>query len=83
MASHGIVVTGISVGDAFTDLYYLERAAMFQVLARSTGGRLRTIAEPIQEKAAVQFSGERPRVADRHFAALRRMLDRDEPEYRQ
>ena len=82
MASHGIVVTGADVGEAFSDLYYLERAAMFQVLARSTGGTLRTISERVRVRARQQLASERPKVADRHFAALKRILDREEPEYR-
>jgi ribulose-5-phosphate 4-epimerase/fuculose-1-phosphate aldolase len=82
MASHGIVVIGGDVGEAFSDLYYLERAAMFQVLARSTGGTLRTISDRVRERARQQFADERPKVAVRHFAALKRILDREEPEYR-
>ena len=82
MASHGVVVTGPDVASAFTDLYYLERAAMFQVLARSTGGALRTIPEPVRRKAREQFAVDRPLLAERHFKALRRILDQEEPEYR-
>jgi len=82
MASHGVLVTGPDIASAFTDLYYLERAAMFQVLARSTGGKLRTIPEPVREKAREQFKVDRPLLTERHFGALRRMLDREEPGYR-
>ena len=82
MASHGILVTGRSVADAFSDLYYLERAAMFQVLARSTGGTLRDIDDTIVKRTAEQMAVELPKLADRHFSALRRILDREEPEYR-
>ena len=82
MASHGVVVTGASVAEAFTVLYYLERAAMFQVLARSTGGKLRTIDEAVQDHTADQLAGEIPALSDRHFTALRRILDREEPAYR-
>ena len=57
MASHGVLVTGPDVASAFTDLYYLERAATFQVLARSTGGKLRTIPASVREKAREQFRG--------------------------
>ena len=55
---------------------------MFQVLARSTGGALRTIPESVREKAREQFVVDRPLLAERHFKALRRMLDQEEPEYR-
>ena len=82
MASHGVVVTGATVAEAFTMLYYLERAAMFQVLARSTGGKLRTIADAVQDRTADQLTGEVPALSDRHFTALRRILDREEPAYR-
>lgn len=82
MASHGILVTGPTVADAFSDLYYLERAAMFQVLARSTGGTLRDIDDNVVKRTAEQMTTELPKLADRHFSALRRMLDREEPEYR-
>jgi ribulose-5-phosphate 4-epimerase/fuculose-1-phosphate aldolase len=82
LASHGVLVAGSSVAEAFNDLYYLERAAMFQVLARSTGGKLRTISDDVRARAREQFVVERAKVAERHFAALKRMLDVEEPEYR-
>ena len=82
MASHGVLVAGPDVGAAFTDLYYLERAATFQVLARSTGGKLRTIPEPVLRKTREQMAVDRPLLAERHFKALRRILDREEPQYR-
>ena len=82
MASHGIVVAGPTVADAFNDMYYLERASMFQVLARSQGGKLRTISDKVRAEARQQFSTEAPKIADRHFTALRRILDQTEPAYR-
>ncbi len=83
MASHGVVVIGPTVAEAFTDLYYLERAAMFQVLARSTGGALRAIPEAVRERTREQFAPQRPKLAERHFAAIRRILEKEQPEYLQ
>jgi ribulose-5-phosphate 4-epimerase/fuculose-1-phosphate aldolase len=82
MASHGVLAVGPSVAECFNDLYYLERAAQFQVLARATGGNLRTISQEVRDRVRQQMGAERVSVAQRHFAALRRMLDREEPEYR-
>ncbi len=82
MASHGVMAVGPSVAECFNDLYYLERAARFQILARSTGGKLRTISQDVRDRVRQQMGTERVMVADRHFAALRRMLDQEEPEYR-
>ncbi len=82
MASHGVLVTGPSVAEAFNDLYYLERAAMFQVLARSTGGSLRKVSDHVRATVKQQYAAERTKVAERHFTALKRILDREEPAYR-
>ena len=82
LASHGVVVTGTSIAQAFTDLYYLERASMFQVLARSTGGSLRTISGQVRETVKRQFSVDLPNLASRHFKALKRILDNEEEGYR-
>ncbi|NQV61261.1 MAG: aldolase [Alphaproteobacteria bacterium] len=82
MASHGVMAVGPSVAECFNDLYYLERAAQFQVLARSTGGKLRTISQDVRDRVRQQMGMELPKLADRHFTALRRMLDQEEPEYR-
>jgi len=82
LASHGVIVSGETVGGAFTDLYYLERAAQFQMIAKATGGALRTISDTVRNSVRQQFAEERPKLADRHFAALKRILDREEPEYR-
>ena len=82
MACHGVIVTGESMARAFTDLYYLERASMFQVLARSTGGNLRQISDSVREATRGQMNKELPLIGERHFSALRRILDREEPGYR-
>ena len=67
---------------AFTDLYYLERAAMAQVLATSGGHKLRRVPEEVQRRTAQQYAQELPGLSERLFGAYRRMLDREEPEYR-
>ncbi len=83
MAGHGVTVTAPTMKEAFTDMYYLERAAMFQVLALSTGKPLIEIPEDVIEKTAAQQQTELKIVADRYFTALKRMLARQEPDYLQ
>ncbi len=83
LASHGVIVTAPTVAEAFTDLYYLERASMFQVLAQSSGRELRRIEPAVVEKTRQQAVQELPRLADRYFSALKRILDKEEPEYRE
>jgi ribulose-5-phosphate 4-epimerase/fuculose-1-phosphate aldolase len=81
MAHHGVLVCGERMDYAFDDLYYLERSCMVQVLAQSTGKPLRTQPDEICAHAARQIGGGRQQ-AELHFAALKRLLDRDEPGWR-
>jgi ribulose-5-phosphate 4-epimerase/fuculose-1-phosphate aldolase len=81
LASHGVVVVGPSVAAAFDDLYYLERACTAQVLARSTGLPLRRLDPKMVADTARQMERELDQ-GERHFAALKRILDREEPDYR-
>jgi len=43
---------------------------------------LRSISEPLLAATKKQMGPELPLIADRHFKALKRILDREEPEYR-
>lgn len=79
MANHGVTVVGRSVAEAFDDLYYLEMACRNQVLALSTGGTLKTMPEEVVRKTAEQW--RETWEPETHFAALKRILDREEPEY--
>jgi ribulose-5-phosphate 4-epimerase/fuculose-1-phosphate aldolase len=78
LRNHGVIVSGPTVAQAYDDLYYLERAAMVQVLAMQTGRPLLTIDDALAEHTAKQMAGESQQ-ALLHFESLKRMLDRDEP----
>ena len=78
LANHGVIVTGNSIATAFDDLYYLERACMLQVLAMGTGKALRIVPERVAMMTGRQMA-EDSKQPELHFAALKRMLDRDEP----
>ena len=78
LANHGVIVCGNSVATAYDDLYYLERACMLQFLAASTGRPLKIIKEDVVQKTAKQIAGESQQ-ALMHFAALKRILDREDP----
>ena len=80
LANHGVVVVGPNVAEAFDDLYYLERAAMFQVLAQSTGKPYRKISPRVVDMTVEQMVGE-AETAILHFEALKRILNKEEPDY--
>jgi ribulose-5-phosphate 4-epimerase/fuculose-1-phosphate aldolase len=81
LASHGVIVVGPSVAEAFDLLYYLERACRLQVLARSMGGKLRAVRPAVARDAYRMMLADAPKYAGAHFAALKRILDREEPDY--
>lgn len=80
LASHGIIVTHRTIAEAYDDLYYLERACEVQVIARQTGLPLRRLPEDVLHATEEQFEGDR-QSAPLHFEALKRILDREEPDY--
>ena len=83
MGNHGVMVGGGDVAKTYDDLYYLERAAMVQILAMSTGRPLQPIPPEMEAEAVSQLTRDnRYRYALEHFAAIKRILDRSEPDYR-
>jgi ribulose-5-phosphate 4-epimerase/fuculose-1-phosphate aldolase len=86
MASHGVATVGTSVAEAYDLLYYTERVAQVQLLAMSSGRQLKFLPEDVIEatlaayRKGESYGGHPP--CDWHFAALKRMLDKREPDYR-
>jgi ribulose-5-phosphate 4-epimerase/fuculose-1-phosphate aldolase len=85
LANHGVLVVADDLSVAFERLYFLERAAEAQILALSTGRKLRPIPQAVVRRTAAQFAasgdvGGKPRPL-LHFEALKRQLDRHEPDY--
>ena len=67
---------------ALDDLYFLERACELQVLAMSTGKPLKKVSPNMAAHASAGFgrnngSGH----GEAHFAALKRLLDAEQPGY--
>ena len=73
LANHGVIVAGATVAHAYDALYYLERAAMHQVIAQSTGRPLAPVRPELAARVAAQVQGEREQ-SDLFFEALRRLL---------
>jgi len=82
LANHGVITAAASPARAFELLYYLERACQFQILAEAGGQPLRPISKSVLEAAARQDDPEPWGHAEKHFAALKRILDREEPDYK-
>jgi ribulose-5-phosphate 4-epimerase/fuculose-1-phosphate aldolase len=83
LRNHGTLALGSSVADAFTKMYFLERACSMQVRALAAGrDRLVVPADEVIAKTASQGMTGLDFVAN-HLAwpALRRMLDRKDATY--
>ncbi|HET8920714.1 MAG TPA: class II aldolase/adducin family protein [Xanthobacteraceae bacterium] len=87
MANHGVTTLGSTVAEAYDRLYYLERAAQVQIYAMWTGQPLKRLPATVVERtkrdiAGAKFYYDGPNPAQRHFDALKRVLNRTEPDYK-
>ena len=81
LANHGVIVVGKSVAEAFDLMYYLERACRLQVLALSTGRKLRPVSSEVARATYALLLEQNTVYSEAHFGALKRLLDREEPDY--
>ena len=81
MQNHGVTTFGASVAEAWDELYHLERAARTMVLAYSTGQPLAVMDDALAEETAQGWEqgGDERRA---HFDEMKRILDREEPDYK-
>jgi ribulose-5-phosphate 4-epimerase/fuculose-1-phosphate aldolase len=81
MANHGVTVIGRNVAEAFHDLYFLERSCQVQLLAMQSGKPLKLVPTQIAQSTFAGSDGGES--AMKHFDAMKRILDREEPDYAQ
>ena len=78
--------TGATVAEAYDKLYYIERAAQVQIYAMWTGQRLKQLPTPVVEKTKRDYMDDHlykgPSPSQRHFDALKRILDRQDESYK-
>jgi ribulose-5-phosphate 4-epimerase/fuculose-1-phosphate aldolase len=80
MGNHGILVTADTVGEAFDDIYTLERACQVLVQAYSTGRPLKVLPDEVAESTAQDWE----QITDfsiAHFEEMKRVLDDEDPSY--
>jgi ribulose-5-phosphate 4-epimerase/fuculose-1-phosphate aldolase len=86
MANHGVATVGRTIAEAYDRLYYLERAAQVQLYAMWTGRPLKHLPPTVVDRTVAEFRGVRTyggrSPAVWHFEALKRILDRKEPDYK-
>ena len=78
MRNHGALVVGPSVAAAYLDVYQLERACMYQLLALAGGGAMQLIPEDVASASSQQA---RDGFNNEHFEGMRRWIEAVEPDY--
>jgi ribulose-5-phosphate 4-epimerase/fuculose-1-phosphate aldolase len=84
LRNHGLLAAGMSVPAAFSALWTLQRACEIQLAAQQTGLPLREVSvAAAKQSTAESFQlGGRPDRGQELFAAMQRLVDRDDPDYR-
>lgn len=80
MGNHGVLVVADTVGQAFDQLYYLERACQTLAIAYSTGQPLKIMTDEVAEKTAREWE-DYGGMDEAHFEEMKRILDQEDPSY--
>lgn len=80
MGNHGVLIVAKTVGEAFDDLYTIERACQVLVLAYATGQPLNVLPDDIAEKTARHWDNI-PNFCIAHFEEMKGFLDEEDPSY--
>ncbi|KFM81080.1 Adducin-related protein, partial [Stegodyphus mimosarum] len=81
MCNHGVMTVAQSIAIAFDNMYYLERAAMIQVLAHNTQKTLREIEPEIVDLTSKQIWSCLDKYAESHLNVMIRRLRTISPEF--
>ena len=80
MGNHGVLTAAKTVAQAFDDLFYFERSCETLIGAYQTGKKLHLASHEVATKTAQQW--EKYDASDLHFDALKRILDKEEVDYK-
>jgi len=80
MGNHGVLTAARTVASAFDELYYFERSCQTLIGAYQTGKKIHVVSDKVAKKTAQQWIDYD--ASDLHFAALKRILDKEEPDYK-
>ena len=83
LRNHGLLVAGRTIPEAWSNLYYLERACQAQVAALSGGAELVLPPEEVRQHTASQFNdGDKLPHYEMLWESSLRLVDGDRPDYR-
>lgn len=80
MGNHGVMIAARTVGEAFDDMYTIERACQTLVQAYSTGQPLNVLPNDVAERTAQDWEGITD-FSEAHFDEMKLILDAEDPSY--
>ena len=80
MGNHGVLTAAKTVASAFDELYYFEKSCQTLIGAYQTGQKLHIVSHKVAKKTAQQWQDYD--ASGLHFDALKRILDKEEPDYK-
>ena len=90
LRNHGLLACGVTIGQAFNNIYRLERACETQLMAMACNSEMVMPPQSVIERSNAQLtvmpspdaSGKKRAHGSLEWPALKRMLDRRDPSYR-
>jgi ribulose-5-phosphate 4-epimerase/fuculose-1-phosphate aldolase len=82
LRNHGTLSVGRTIAEAFTIMYFLERACAMQIAATSSGQKLAIPAPEVQQLVQRQVAAHRDNSFELLWPAMLRLMDRKCPGYR-
>lgn len=81
LRNHGLLTVGKTVAEAFYFMYYLEQSCRIQIAAQSCNVPLSMPDQKVVERTGLQYK-KGPNKGWLPWQALKRKLDREQPDYR-
>ena len=82
LRNHGTLSVGETVSKAYVTMFFLERACQMQVAALSGGTEITVPETAVQELVTKQAAAAFAAAGTMEWAGLLRLLDREEPDYK-
>ena len=82
LRNHGPLVVGRNAAEAFVRLNFLEELCRWQLLAMQTGRELQPVAPAVAADVLARADAGDGNYAAKQLAAMKRVLDKEEPDYR-
>jgi ribulose-5-phosphate 4-epimerase/fuculose-1-phosphate aldolase len=82
LRNHGLLTAGRSVEEAFTLMFYLEKACRIQIDLMAAGAKTIRLSDNVLKHTAAQFTSSTTPCGEREWPALLRLLDAKDPSFR-